>query len=1076
MKQLLFVILFFIVFNSTHAADYIVEFNRPLSEVDISLLKKQYPTITIEKFYNAPDDYFQRLYSIVTDITLNDQLALSIEDLSIIRVEGSHQFEAFALKPSQSLENDFGDPLFSYQWHLVNQGQWIYQDIDDIRSRVITGKKGMDIGLSASLIDMESRLKNDVIVAVIDSGIDYNHPDLKSLIAKNIVECDDKGEIILAGGEDVVADNDNNELHGDCMGWDFTRHKSDPRARVPRDDIGHGTHVAGLIAALNNSEGINSVSGNGKIKILPVKVLAGSDSSNPNPVGMTDRLARGILYATRMGAKVINLSLGWPKSIDTEYLRKSVTFALSHGVTIVAAAGNNNTSSPIFPCAYHHVICVGATQIDGDFALFSNHGGHVDMLAPGDQILSTYPRSFSPLHFPLIGYEVKNGTSQAAPLVAMAAAFLKSSFDNISESEIKARLLLTANSTGLKTDKISLTGQLQLSDALNATARPAIFPVLKELDQIVFSAANNNRFQFDLRIKNFWADSQAVKVDIQTSANIEIDRKQYSFESLKADQSALFRIVGRVLDSDNDNTATIEIVVTENDKAQTFKHTLPLVRLMANDPEIKHLPIKLENENHRLAEIRNGLILPNLGTVDDPYRLASSALYTLAKTTKGTPNDGIELFFFNIGESEVQENKKTLFLKEAEKIIAITIGDYNYDQKPDLLIRSIHQGEETPYIQYSFYSMDLAPLYGDKSFWRFIPEVVVENLSNSTLIPYELEGIGNVAIPVFSEFGALPRVDNPSSPWSSPDRSVLNRLYYLQPVLEDGKIHLQTRAITTKKFQDELRKKYNLQWNDTIAVIGPLTQTKNSFRQGKASFHLSVGKAYLRKDYALELSKVTAYETKELPFHSMRVEADIRFPLTYLSEDGFMPNAGDVFVGFKDNATAKISFSQQEWSKPLHTSYYFTRSSSSDHILGHIASYRDQSGQTSVFQTKSNLLVIRNEQDKTYEGLYPIARFSFLPGQVLNDLFFPLVTLDKNEKPVPSIFVDNTQINSNRLHIIQAVDEGKLVKAPAKFSFLVPDNCKSMNPVTIGNNSHATLVFLCKYNGANWAMKFFDLK
>jgi len=1082
MKRILEGLILFILsvafLKNAFAETYLVEFSAQLREQDRAILLNMNDIKKVEQFDSIEDEYFKRLYEIEGAAGLTYEKLNSSKELEVkvVKLEKSYKVEGQSLRPTSHLDYNFGDTLLSYQWYLANQGQVVFQDIDDIRSRAISGKPGADIGIKNIWNELATLQKEDVIVAVVDSGLDLRHPDIKNNIYKNTKECDSEGEIITQGGEDTVLDNDQNDLHGDCMGWDFTRAKNDPAARFPYDDVGHGTHVAGLIAAESNDFGISGQGG--KIKILPIKVLSGGDSSGNSPIGMTDRLARGILYAVKMGAKVINLSLGWPKSIDTEYLRRAVGLALSRGITIVAASGNNNTFSPIFPCAYHHVICVGATQIDGDYAVFSNFGGQVDLLAPGDHILSLYPLHFSPLQFSLMGYEIKNGTSQAAPLVSLTVALLKSSFPGIVEDEIKSRLFLTA--TPVKSDdKFSLAGLINIEKALKIEKRSAVFPILKELDQIPYMEKTGD-FMFDLRIKNFWGEGHNIKVSLDAQGALLFTQNQFTWEVAKEGESALFKINGKVKSSRQDNLIKLKFSVDADGEHREYIHIIPLVRIMGGDESISHFPVELKIETHRLAEINNGLLFPNIATIDDSLRFLPSPVYFLTKTTKGTPNDGIEIFLFDWKSEKVVERSKSIFLKEAEKIISVSAGDYNYDRKVDFLVRSIHKGEEGPYIQYSFYDQDFNPLYDKDSFWKFTPEVVVENQANLAFIPYNFKNHGKVAIPLFAEIGRLPKLDNATSVWEDADNSIQNRIYYLEPQGNDGAISLQTRALSKKSFIQAVKKQLFLTWNDTVAVIGAFSQGRAKFNQGVGEFNLSIGKGFLRKEYLLKVKSVDDYSISELPFSRMRVESDLRYPLAFLNDEQFIPYFGDSYIGFRDNSTAKISHYYSGQTSQSLKATYFQRSSFTDHVLGHIASYADASGTTSIFQTKGNLLFVRSENGKDYEGLYPIARFSFLPGKVLNDLFFPVVTLDQEGKPTPAIFVDNTQINSNRLHIIQA--SAQKIKAsgegtaPAQFSFLVPNNCKAMNPVLFGENAFHSLIFLCKYNGNSWAFKKFDLK
>jgi subtilisin family serine protease len=200
-------------------------------------------------------------------------------------------------------------------------------------------------------------------------------------------------------------------------GKSFTGAGSDPN--------GHGTHVAGIIAAIaNNQKGVAGLAPG--VSILPVQVL------DADGFGDHANIANGIIWATDNGADVINLSLGGEESSDA--LRAAVEYAHSRGVVLVAAAGNSGSGSnaPMYPAAYPEVIAVAASAPDGSGAMFSNSGFYVDISAPGFAILSTIPS----------GYTYYSGTSQASPFVAAAAALLLST--GAPASDVQQRLVSSA--------------------------------------------------------------------------------------------------------------------------------------------------------------------------------------------------------------------------------------------------------------------------------------------------------------------------------------------------------------------------------------------------------------------------------------------------------------------------------------------------------------------------------------------------------------------------------------------------------------------------------------------------------
>ena len=207
-----------------------------------------------------------------------------------------------------------------------------------------------------------------VTIAVIDTGVDLGHPDLSAKIV---------------GGYDFV--------NGD---------------NSAQDDNGHGTHVAGIAAAItNNGTGVAGVSWGAHI--MPIKVLNSAGN------GTFADVAAGIAWAADHGAQVINLSLGGSSS--SSVLQSAVDYAYGKGVVIVAAAGNSGINFVLYPARYPNVIAVAATNSTNAHAGFSNFGPEVDLAAPGVFILSTLPGSYGYL----------SGTSMSAPFVSGLAAILR---------------------------------------------------------------------------------------------------------------------------------------------------------------------------------------------------------------------------------------------------------------------------------------------------------------------------------------------------------------------------------------------------------------------------------------------------------------------------------------------------------------------------------------------------------------------------------------------------------------------------------------------------------------------------
>jgi thermitase len=257
----------------------------------------------------------------------------------------------------------------------------------------------------------------EVIVAVLDTGVQLDHPDLSGRMAE---------------GYNVVGDG------------------------PPDDDVGHGTHVAGVIsAAVNNGEGVAGMSWYNKV--MPIKVL---DSSG---TGTTYSVAEGLIWAVDHGAKVVNMSLG--NYASAEFLHDAIRYAYDHDVVLIAASGNDDTDRPGFPAAYPEVFAVAATSENGEKASFSNYGDYIDVAAPGDNIPSTYPGN---------QYAALSGTSMASPHVAALAGLIRTMNPSLSNEEVMAIMRETATDLGEAGKDIYYGyGQIDVARALQAAEQSA---------------------------------------------------------------------------------------------------------------------------------------------------------------------------------------------------------------------------------------------------------------------------------------------------------------------------------------------------------------------------------------------------------------------------------------------------------------------------------------------------------------------------------------------------------------------------------------------------------------------------
>ncbi|MFN6528904.1 S8 family peptidase [Nostoc sp. ChiSLP03a] len=312
-----------------------------------------------------------------------------------------------------------------------------------------------------------------VVVAVVDTGVDYNHEDLKNNIWTNTKE--------IAGNG---IDDDGNGYVDDTYGWNFADQNNNTL-----DDNGHGTHVSGTIAGENNNYGVTGIAYDAKI--MPVKALDSSGS------GSYSSISKGIRYAVDNGANVINLSLGGSSSNHT--LESAINYASSKGVIVVMAAGNDGGSSPEYPARYASKsgIAVGAVDKNNNLADFSNRSGTnpiAYVTAPGVKIYSSVPNN---------QYATYSGTSMAAPHVAGIVALMLSANPNLTDAQVRQIVTETAgNSTQTTSSSFnishvsSLASQVIAETAGNNTQTTSssfnIFHVSSLASQVIAETAGNN--------------------------------------------------------------------------------------------------------------------------------------------------------------------------------------------------------------------------------------------------------------------------------------------------------------------------------------------------------------------------------------------------------------------------------------------------------------------------------------------------------------------------------------------------------------------------------------------------------
>jgi thermitase len=356
-----------------------------------------------------------------------DEITRDIKGWVIKNLNSIYIFRSTVMETPEMIEYfkqreniEYAEPNFILMQNEVNgPNDLLYQENYQWNLPVIGTEQGWNV----------TRGIEDIEIAIVDTGVDLDHPDLKNRLVKGYNVIDDRSE--------------------------------------PDDDNGHGTHVAGIIASeTNNNEGVAGMTWFSKI--MPIKAMGAKG------YGTTFDIAKGIVWAVDHGADVINLSLG--NYQPSNVLEEAVRYAFEKNVVMVSAAGNDGSDQPTYPSAYPEVLSVSAVDYNGNRASFSNYGDYIDIAAPGVYIPSTYFNQ---------QYAALSGTSMAAPHVAGLAALILSANPDLKSSQVIRIIKKSAIDLGDKGKDINYgNGLIDVNSALQEASREQ--PTLSKQEKTLF--------------------------------------------------------------------------------------------------------------------------------------------------------------------------------------------------------------------------------------------------------------------------------------------------------------------------------------------------------------------------------------------------------------------------------------------------------------------------------------------------------------------------------------------------------------------------------------------------------------
>lgn len=922
------------------------------------------------------------------------------------------------------------DPLFTKQWALKNNGQVILRNISDLERVKVVGIPGKDINwIDTSLIPTT---KKEIIVAVLDSGVDISHTDLSGRIWYNEKLCTN------APNAKILA----------CNGFNFL----DGNNNVA-DDIGHGTHVAGIIAANKNVQGIMGA-GDPRIKIMPVKVLSSKVNGFVfNGKLITDVVADAMIFAIKNGAEVINLSLGWPKLIDTAKVRQAFQMAEEQNVIVIAASGNNSKDLPTFPCAYENVICVGASDNRGELAEFSNHGSKVDIVAPGEYIVSTIPKNLESRVLRIANYEVKRGSSQSAPFVTAAVATLKLLKPNLSNDQVRSLLFTSSDRLTNEDSRFVKFGSLNMKKLLNdILPNTFIVPLLKNITEVKFRA-NDQRFSFNLPVKNYSQTEFTGEVCVSFPEDaVVLDQECFVVNDLKSFAQQNLVINGYLKDLSKDSHILLNIKTSNS----LFQTSIVFSRDLKNDGELKN-EVVTNGKFEEMGIINGDRKVSRMVRVIDKYHRLNHPEYFFLDRTKQTATATIvSLLTFENNNYIV----KDITLPLVSRVLSIHRQDIDLDGHLDLFIYALSAKKD----ELVFFNLknNLTPLFGNHSKWSF-PLTTFEGLpidggvEKFEWFKLSKSDLGPIVIPSLFRRYTMPDLDN--------SKDILERIttadthqYYFNPVIQkDGTVKIDLRVIDSVSLIKKLKKELGLYEDQVLNFLKPFPQTNEESLGGIIRTWASIDDSNQRRFVEIKLNG-DELKLNTIP-NTLGIENALMYPL--LNTENGKLQKDFIFTSLLNRATAEFLLKKDsEILLPQ-----LLRQDFDNPIIGVIGAFE-------TFETASYL--VENRSSVTFltadgvESHLPVYRDSSFPGQNFSETLMPILA-----NGLPGVFVNSTLIYGERLYSM--IPSNSSLIRPLKLSILIPEGCIALNPETVGDSSSYNYVFLCTDPNKQVSLKFLPM-
>lgn len=920
-----------------------------------------------------------------------------------------------AIKPATDLSRaPSKDSFIGYQWPLMNQNQSVTLDLDDTHSVELKADPNYAIGWK----NYDSLMKKEVIVAVLDSGVDTAHPELQ-------------GKLV--------------------PGYNFTA-RTPELAKIYDDKNGHGTHMAGILAAVSdNNQGIAGLSG--KIKVMPLKVYDGRERSGAEAVdaavsagvneSISARVMKAVDFAVEHKADVIHLSMGWPRANNNAQVEAAFKRAQDAGVIVVAAAGNDHHDGQIFPCAYQGVICVASVDINGKLSRFSNFGGHVDIAAPGQEILSLWPQLMTSVQFGPKGYELKSGTSQAAPFVSGTVGILKGIYPNETAAQIRARVLLSA-----KPFESSVTfGYLNLSKAVEMKGDQLNAPIFKGLEEFTVNPQDLS-FEFTLPIEKNGTGEVAVKVR-SLSSHVQLA------DAVKVSQDGVnlkLRVRGKVASLSSENRFKYEVSVN----GRKFASAL-ILKIKLED--FKPLTLTLSQAP---TVLKSGFY-----SVSNPNPSAVSRYWTYASDEEKRQ---LQLTVWTLQNDRLQE--KTVILPQVtlpQPGFNLLADDLDFDGKLDYLFLGVSKkanGEAQ--INFVYLDENLNIKYSiPLEYEDTIP--TYRDVKDIALAKITVLGLGPLKVPVYWAQGLIPKKDTNQNALAFEVNQRAQRLYYFEPAKVNGQWHMISRSLNANGLEKKIRQSFGLPVTQDVEQLAMAPQNNDDVAQGRFSYIFGIGRGVNSKLYRWEITDLTqgfsVQKTKSLAASQFDLTKNYVTAATRIERDGLDSETN--FQALYSFLTGRSLVLKND----VLSGHRVSLQDRGEGMVSIIKSFLRGDNMMTFIETSEYLRAQGRWNNQSLDAQVPVYRSTFLPGSLFSQIFVPVVVSAEQN---PGIVIDNSKFFSRSI-FVYAIDRAGQLTSSIERSIDLPSHCNLRRVPMVNEQNFSRLTFLCQEQD-QLKLKLVDLK